>query len=150
MRVETKLQVCAADVYNYLTEQVLDDIEQTTKVRMSDEALDQFSYVKKIRVSRTSYLALNITIGPLVRNEYYRLSYSSKKGESEHYYMINELSDQTCYVVYVEENRLKNRLDQWFYRKSYARKAEAIEMRTIARLLAIENTIKEKGKRIQP
>jgi hypothetical protein len=142
IKVTERLKVSSHQFFQYLLSQVLEDIEKSTKKALKpEEIMMGYKYVKKVKLSNGSAFNLNITVGPIIEDKYYELSYESPTAVNKYYYDIRKLNDNTIDVTYFEENFAKGSLNNWFheFRKKLSQKS--IEMKISSSLRQIERVI---------
>ncbi|MCM0647108.1 DUF3284 domain-containing protein [Clostridium swellfunianum] len=144
MKVTEHLKVSNHKFYQYLIDQVLKDIEKSTKKALKpEEIMDGYNYVKKVKMSNGKTYSLNITVGPIVEDKYYELSYESPTAVNKYYYDIRKMDDNSIDVTYFEENSAKGSLNNWIHQFKKKLSQKSIEMKISNSLRQMEKIIIE-------
>lgn len=144
MKVTEHLKVSNHKFYQYLIDQVLKDIEKSTKKALKpEEIMDGYNYVKKVKISNGKTYSLNITVGPIVEDKYYELSYESPTAVNKYYYDIRKMDDNSIDVTYFEENSAKGSLNNWIHQFKKKLSQKSIEMKISNSLRQMEKIIIE-------
>ena len=142
MKVTERLQVSNHQFFQYLLSQVLKDIEIYTKKTVNlEEIMMGYKYRKKVKMSNGSTFNLNITVGPLIEDKYYELSYESPTATNRYYYDIRKLDDNNIEVTYFEENAAKGTFNDWFHQFKKKLSQKSIELKISNSLRQIEQLI---------
>lgn len=142
MKVTERLKVSNHEFFQYLLCQVSKDIEISTKnaVKLEDVIMG-YKYVKKIKMSNGTTLNLNITLGPLVEDKYYELSYESPTAINKYYYDIRKIDEGNIEVTYFEENFAKGNFNNWFHQFKKKLSQKSIEVKVSKSLRQMEKLI---------
>lgn len=144
MKVTEHIKVSNHKFYQYLIDQVLKDIEKSTKKALKpEEIMDGYNYVKKVKMSNGKTYSLNITVGPIVEDKYYELSYESPTAVNKYYYDIRKMDDNSIDVTYFEENSAKGSLNNWIHQFKKKLSQKSIEMKISNSLRQMEKIIIE-------
>ncbi len=145
MKVTERLKVSNNEFFQYLLEQVLKDIEKSTKkVLKPEDIIMGYKYVKRIKMSNGSSIDLNITVDPLIEDKYYELSYETPTAVNKYYYDIKKLDDKTIDVTYFEENFAKGNLNNWIHQIKSKLSQKSIELKISNALRQMEKSILER------
>jgi uncharacterized protein YktA (UPF0223 family) len=123
---------------------VLKDIEKSTKkILKAEEIMDGYKYLKKVKMSSGNTFNLNITVGPIIEDKYYELSYETPTAINKYYYDIKRIDENTIDVTYFEENFAKGSLNNWFHQLKKILSQKSIEMKISNSLRQMEKIILE-------
>jgi hydroxymethylpyrimidine pyrophosphatase-like HAD family hydrolase len=123
---------------------VLKDIEKSTKkILNAEEIMDGYKYLKKVKMSNGNTFNLNITVGPIIEDKYYELSYETPTAVNKYYYDIKRVDENTIDVTYFEENFAKGSLNNWFHQLKKKLSQKSIEMKISNSLRHLEKIIIE-------
>jgi hypothetical protein len=144
VKVTERLKVSNHKFFQYLLCQVSKDIEISTKKAVKlEEIIMGYKYVKKIKMSNGNTVNLNITLGPLVEDKYYELSYESSTAINKYYYDIRKIDDNNIEVTYFEENSAKGNFNNWFHQFKKKLSERSIEVKVSKSLRQMEKLIME-------
>lgn len=106
MIVKTQIYVSPQRYFNHLCSVIIKDIEKHTgkAVKMKD-FIDGYCYERPMVYKNRKTVVL-ITVGPLIQDRYFQLTYETANTKGQYYYDFSE-EDGISYVTYYENNDYK-------------------------------------------
>lgn len=142
MKVSVEMGISAASFYEYLLTQVYEDLAKMGYENgLSTDTLDGFRYTRQLKRKKGEPLNIQMTIGPLLQNRYYEISYQTTTAKNRYFYDIKEVNDKRITVTYVEEHEASGSLNNWFYKTRVRFKEAALQKQIEDNLKAIETFI---------
>ena len=144
MQVSQRLDIQADEFFNYIVNQMKQDIKMTNKVEvLSLEELDGFNYIRKLKKQKSGdVFQVHIHVGPIIKNKYYEVSYVTPTAKSRYFYDIRD-NGEYIIVTYAEEGEAEGKLNNWFHKIQVKIREKQISNQISLTLRNIEQEIKK-------
>ncbi len=139
MKIEEIVEVKKEDFYQYLVKLILSDIQKNYPDTKENDLLDGYEYMRKIAYNNKE-IVINMKVGPLIKDRYFEVSYSSNGNFNRYYYDLRDC-DKGCIVCYYEENKpaKESKLNNWLKQ----RRESIIRQKAVSSIHTMEQAIIE-------
>ena len=149
MKVNVKMNVKAADLYDVLMLSLQHDIKQATGEALRvNQIKEGFTYSKMLKNKMGKMATSQTVITKLEKNKWYAAQFTTSRGKNTVAYQIKEISEHEIEVVYAEEylaanknKELNFKLMNFFFKKGIRKRAHSL-LQMMERHIICE---KEKG-----